>query len=112
MEKKRKKKKQPLPLSLLNLDLEVGERLMVAAERWLWVREMVATMAVVWVRERERELKILGGFDFLVYHIRTQIRRRGSEKIEGNFSGQDKDKNRCSFEILFNAILTVKRKQS
>ena len=37
------------------MDLEVGERLMVAAERWLWVREMVATMAVVWVRERERE---------------------------------------------------------
>ena len=68
---------------------------MVAAKRWLWVREMVAAEVVVGerdaggdgsgvgeMRERERERErgenFRGnGFHFLVYQIRT----RGSEKI-------------------------------
>ena len=66
---------------------------MVAANRWLWMREMLAAEVVVGerdaggdgsgvgeMRERERERgeNFRGnGFHFLVYQIRT----RGSEKI-------------------------------
>jgi hypothetical protein len=85
---------------------------MVAVERWLWVREMVAAEVVVGerdgggddsgvgeMREREREEKILGEMVFTF-----QIRTRGSEhaglkKLREIFCGEDKVRNGVVLEI-------------
>ena len=113
------KKKKALTFEFVELGFGGGwERLIVMAERWLWVREMVAAKVVVGERDgggdgsgvsEMREEKIWGeiGFDFLLYQIRTRGNTREWKNLK-KFLADKIKQERCSFINLFNVILTVK----
>jgi hypothetical protein len=80
--KKKKKKKKALTFEFVELGSGGGwERLMVAAERWLWVRGMVAAKVVVGERD--------GGSNGSGVGEMREMGERKVEKILGLFSISD-----------------------